>query len=91
MWLRDSLPTDVKGIRIFSYGYDTVIPNSTSFQDLEALAATFRRSLLALRRRLPVSGSSCRHHRERRLSLPLTYACGQLQGCQGEANRLHRP
>ncbi len=57
MWLRDSLPKDVKGLRVFTYGYDTTIVNSNSFQDLEALASTFRRNILAVRRQLPVSGS----------------------------------
>lgn len=55
MWLRDSLPKDVPGARVFTYGYDSVIPNSRSFQDLEALASTFRQKLVALRRSMPVS------------------------------------
>ncbi len=56
MWLRDSLPKDVQSARVFTYGYDSVIPNSRSFQDLEALASTFRRMLVDLRRLMPVSG-----------------------------------
>jgi hypothetical protein len=56
MWLRDSLPMDVKGLRVFTYGYNTAVPNSNSFQDLEALASTFRRSILAVRRQFPVGG-----------------------------------
>ena len=48
MWLRDALPSDLKGAQIWTYGYDTKLVNSTSFQDLEALASTFRRTLISL-------------------------------------------
>ncbi len=54
MWLRDALPEHVEGVRVFTYGYNTALLNSRSFQDLEALASTFRRHILALRRRVPV-------------------------------------
>jgi len=42
MWLRDSLPVDLPGVRIMLYGYETQLHGSRSFQDLEALATTFR-------------------------------------------------
>ena len=48
MWLMDSLPSDLEGAQIWTYGYDTKLVNSSSFQDLEALASTFRRSLMSL-------------------------------------------
>jgi hypothetical protein len=59
MWLRDSLPKDLEGVRVFTYGYNTALSNSTSFQGLEALASTFRRKLRGVRRHLPVG----RHRR----------------------------
>lgn len=43
MWLRDALPWDLKGAQVWICGYDTKLMNSTSFQDLEALASNFRR------------------------------------------------
>ncbi len=58
MWLRDSLPTDLKGVRVLVYGYDTKLAESKSFQDLEALASTFRRLLLLVRRNSTVELSS---------------------------------
>ncbi|ETS83080.1 hypothetical protein PFICI_04956 [Pestalotiopsis fici W106-1] len=42
MWLRDSLPQDVKNARIFIYGYDSQIHGSTSFQTIESLASSLR-------------------------------------------------
>ena len=50
MWLRDTLPHDLRGVRVWVYGYDTKLMDSESFQDLEALASTFRRSLVFSRR-----------------------------------------
>ena len=38
MWLRDSLPSDLPGARVLIYGYDSHLPESQTFQDLEALA-----------------------------------------------------
>ena len=49
MWLRDALPLDLKGAQVWIYGYDVQLVNSTSFQDLEALASAFRRILVASR------------------------------------------
>jgi hypothetical protein len=54
MWLRDSLPADLKGVRVLIYGYNTKLADSRSFQDLEALASTFRRLLLLARRQSTV-------------------------------------
>lgn len=45
MWLRDSLPIDLSGIRIMIYGFDTRLHGSHSFQDLESLASALRNSL----------------------------------------------
>ncbi len=50
MWLRDSLPRDLEGVRVMIYGYNTGTAKSSSFYDLEALASIFRRSLLQVRR-----------------------------------------
>ncbi len=54
MWLRDALPHDLPGARVLTYGYDTRLVESNSFQNLEDVASTFRASLrTALRSRLP--------------------------------------
>ena len=45
MWLRDALPYEIPGARIFTYGYDTRLEQSNSFQNLEDLAITFCASL----------------------------------------------
>ena len=49
MWLRDDLPFDFPSARILIYGYDTKLEDSQSFQDLEALASTFRLALKTIR------------------------------------------
>ena len=49
MWLRDEIPSDVKGARVLIYGYDTGFRDRESFQDLEGLASVFRRLLLSCR------------------------------------------
>ena len=56
MWLRDALPLDLKGAQIWISGYDTKLVNSTSYQDLEALASTFRRILVSSRIEYSVRG-----------------------------------
>ena len=54
MWLRDALPYEVPGARIFTYGYDTRLAQSNSFQNLEDVALTFCASLkIALGSRPP--------------------------------------
>ena len=45
MWLRDALPHDLPGARVLTYGYDTRLVGSHSFQNLEDVALKFRRSL----------------------------------------------
>ena len=45
MWLRDALPHDLSGARVLTYGYDTRLAGSHSFQNLEDVALKFRRSL----------------------------------------------
>jgi hypothetical protein len=41
MWLRDSLPRDVPGTRILTYGYNSDLVGSKSFQGIEAIASEF--------------------------------------------------
>jgi hypothetical protein len=56
MWIRDSLPHDLIlgdnplfGVaRVMIYGYDSIVPESTNFQNLEDLATSFRDSLLPI-------------------------------------------
>lgn len=52
MWLRDGLPHDIwaKGLRVYTYGYNSQLANSTSFQSIEDLASIFRIVLSAIRR-----------------------------------------
>ena len=45
MWLRDSLPKDVAGIRCIIYGYDSALDEGNSFQSIEDLAVSFIRHL----------------------------------------------
>lgn len=37
MWLRDALPLDLPNARILTYGYDTRVIRSSSFQNLTDL------------------------------------------------------
>lgn len=41
MWLRDQLPRDFPGMRVMTYGYDTILTGSESFQNIDDLAITF--------------------------------------------------
>lgn len=41
MWLRDSLPRDLPGTRILTYGYNSDLVGSKSFQGIEAIASEF--------------------------------------------------
>ena len=45
MWLRDALPHDLPCARVLTYGYDTRLAGSHSFENLEDVALKFRRSL----------------------------------------------
>ncbi|RFN45021.1 hypothetical protein FIE12Z_10749 [Fusarium flagelliforme] len=45
MWLRDGLPVDEPNLRILSYGYDSKIVDSNSFQNLTDLARSFQLDL----------------------------------------------
>jgi hypothetical protein len=38
MWLRDYLPTDIQGLRILIYGYDSVLKGSTSTNSIQHYA-----------------------------------------------------
>jgi hypothetical protein len=41
MWLRDSLPKDLVGARVLTYGYKSALVESKSFQGIEAIASAF--------------------------------------------------
>jgi hypothetical protein len=41
MWLRDGLPIDVPSIRTITYGYDTTLNDSESFQTVQDIAISF--------------------------------------------------
>ena len=54
MWLRDTLPYDLPGARVLTYGYDTGLAKSNNFQNLEDVAKIFCVSLrIALGSRPP--------------------------------------
>jgi len=49
MWLRDSLGSDLPGARILTYGFDSHVKNSDSFQGILSLADQFKDSLRTIR------------------------------------------
>ena len=49
MWIRDSLPLDLARVRILTYGYDSHLQNSNSFQSILSIANQFFDSLRAIR------------------------------------------
>jgi hypothetical protein len=55
MWLRDSLPHDLPGVRILIYGYDSHLVGSQSFQGMDALATEFRTHIATIRKATNVS------------------------------------
>lgn len=48
MWLRDQLPADVGNVRVATYGYDSKLDQSHSFQTIEDVAQFFILRLLAI-------------------------------------------
>ena len=48
MWLRDWLPTELRGARAIIYGYDSELGNSESFQDMGELVLRFIQLLEAI-------------------------------------------
>lgn len=60
MWLTDSLPSDIPGVRVLTYGYDSHLHKSNSFQDIEAISSSFRTNLGTVRPQIKVRGAeSC--------------------------------
>ena len=55
MWLQDSLPEDVSGLRVLTYGYDTALVGSDSFTDIPSLAKDFLLQVKCARTREAVS------------------------------------
>lgn len=65
MWIQDSLPDDLRlwmntsgldkkwSIRVLSYGYDSRLDKSNSFQNVTDLANRFRHAIRAVRQVLP--------------------------------------
>ena len=41
MWLRDGLPQDLAGARVLSYGYDSKLIQSETFQVVDNIARSF--------------------------------------------------
>jgi hypothetical protein len=48
MWLRDSLPGDLPGSCIMTWGYDASIPGSKDTQTISDIATKFREDLFQL-------------------------------------------
>ena len=57
MWLRDSLPKDLPGLRILLYGYDSGLDGSYSNQNVSIIADTLATHINQLCIRYQVSGS----------------------------------
>ena len=49
MWLRDGLPNDLEGARVLSYGYDSKLVQSETFQSVDTIAKSFLESLRSIR------------------------------------------
>ena len=58
MWLRGGLPSDLKGVRVLSYGYDTSLFQSQTFQSVDDIAIAFSKSIRSIRRNNQV-GAPC--------------------------------
>lgn len=54
VWLRDYLPTDVPGIRVLLYGYDTDLLKSDSRKSIEEMGQMLLESVNAFRGDLQV-------------------------------------
>ncbi|OJD31717.1 ankyrin repeat protein [Diplodia corticola] len=70
MWIRDALPVDLPRARIFTYGYDTSILDSQSFQSISHLGMKFREALRCIRN----------SPRNSSLERPLVLVCHSLGG-----------
>jgi hypothetical protein len=49
MWLRDSLPGDLNGTRVLVYGHDSRLSDSSSLQNISAIAGQLRSGLRSIR------------------------------------------
>lgn len=49
VWVRDGLPSDVPNARVFTYGYDTQLVESRSFQNLSDLGRALQVDLEGIR------------------------------------------
>ncbi len=53
MWLCDDLPQHLSSTRIMTYGYDSRLQNSLSFQDIKSLGTEFMTTITSIRPRVP--------------------------------------
>ena len=56
MWLRDGLPQDLAGARVLSYGYDSKLTQSETFQTVDTIAKSFLVTMRNIRIHDKVSG-----------------------------------
>ena len=54
VWLRDSLPNDCPQLRIWTYGYRSVLTDQESIADVFEYAKTFKQHLRSLRQKTKV-------------------------------------
>lgn len=50
MWLRDSIRLRLPNARVMTYGYESHVPQSGSFQNIADLASNFQRTLEMINR-----------------------------------------
>ena len=55
VWLRDSLPDDCPQLRIWTYGYRSVLTDQKSIADVFEYAKSFKQQLRTLRQKTKVS------------------------------------
>lgn len=85
MWLLDSLPRKIEGIRVMTYGFDTRLRGNRSNQDISVLATFLRGDIEAMRAeaRIWVDGftvDSLPGEREDRAIRPLIFIAHSLGG-----------
>jgi hypothetical protein len=69
MWLRDEVAKTAKRARVLLYGYDTMLVNSESFQDIGDIATRLSSDVNAIRGARSVS-ISCLKGRSKAYSFP---------------------
>ena len=77
MWLRDSLSSNLNGVRVLLYGYDTPLVQSESFQDIDDIGNKLSDFINSIR--------------PRRVRLEIDSVVNDSKPAQGESNFKPRP